>query len=142
MSDKPDVLMPVILPKLARDRLAESFNVVKLWEAADREATLARVAPTLRFIATGVPILAEGMSCPIDATFLARFPKLEIVANLGVGYDNVDAGAAAARGVVVTNTPDVLTDETADTAFGLLLCAARQFPQADRYLREIGRAHV
>ena len=132
---KPDVLMPVLLPQLVRDGLSEKFNVVKLWEATDREATLARIAPSLRYVATGVPILAEGMSCPIDAAFIARFPKLEIIANLGVGYDNIDAGAAAARKIVITNTPDVLTDETADTAFGLLLCAVRQFPQADRYLR-------
>lgn len=132
---KPDVLMPVKLPPLVGDRLAATFNVVKLWEEKAPETTLARLAPDLRYIATGAAILAEGMVYPIDATFMARFPKLEIVSNLGVGYDNIDARAAAGRGVIVTNTPDVLTDETADVAFGLLLCAVRQLPQADRYLR-------
>ena len=131
-----DLLMPVPLPPLAQEGLAKSFNLIKLWEERDPEATLAAIAPGLRFIATGVPILTEGVSYPISAALLARFPKLELVANLGVGYDNIDIAACAARGVVVTNTPDVLTEETADTAFGLLLCVIRQFPQADRYLRE------
>ena len=131
-----DLLRPVPLPPLAQEGLATSFNLIRLWEERDPEATLAAVAPGLRFIATGVPILTEGLSHPISAAFLARFPKLELVANLGVGYDNIDITACATRGVVVTNTPDVLTEETADTAFGLLLCVIRQFPQADRYLRE------
>ena len=133
--NKPVALLPVPLPRLALDGLAESFDVVRLWEATDLEAAIARVAPHARFIATAVPILADGVSRPIDATFMSRFPGLELIANLGVGYDNIDVAAAAARGVVVTNTPDVLTDETADTAIGLLLCAVRQLPQADRYLR-------
>ena len=132
---KPDVLLPVPMPPLVRDGLAARFNVVECAPGPGAETVLARVAPTLRFIATGVPILADGVSRPVDAAFIARFPKLEMIANLGVGYDNIDAKAAAARGIVVTNTPDVLTEETADTAFGLLLCATRQFPQADAYLR-------
>ena len=130
-----DLLTPVPLPPLVQEGLAKRFRLIKLWEEQDPEAVLAAIAPNLRFIATGVPILTEGVSRPIDAAFLARFPKLELVANLGVGYDNIDVAACAARGVVVTNTPDVLTEETADTAFGLLLCAIRQLPQADRYLR-------
>ena len=130
-----DLLMPVPLPPLVQEGLAKSFNLIKLWEERDPEGTLAGLAPGLRFIATGVPILADGVSYPISAAVMARFPRLELVANLGVGYDNIDAAACAARGVVVTNTPDVLTEETADTAFGLLLCVIRQFPQADRYLR-------
>ena len=132
---KPDVLMPVPLPASLGDGLARDFNVVRPFETPDPEATLARIAPTLRFIATGVPVIADGVSRPIDAAYMARFPRLELVANMGVGYDNIDATAAAARGVVVTNTPDVLTEETADAAFGLLLAVIRQLPQADRYLR-------
>jgi lactate dehydrogenase-like 2-hydroxyacid dehydrogenase len=129
------LLMPVPLPPLVREGLTRGFHLIRLWEEADPEAALAAIAPDLRFIATGAPILADGVSRPIDAAFLARFPRLELVANLGVGYDHIDVEACAARGVIVTNTPDVLTEETADTAFGLLLCAVRQFPQADRYLR-------
>jgi lactate dehydrogenase-like 2-hydroxyacid dehydrogenase len=130
-----DVLMPVPLPPLVREGLQKTFRVATLWDAADPEALLQSIAPTLRFLATGVPILAEGRSYPITEAVLARFPKLEVIANLGVGYDNIDIAAAARRGIVVTNTPDVLTEETADTAFGLLLCAVRQLPQADAYLR-------
>ncbi|MBR7517916.1 2-hydroxyacid dehydrogenase, partial [Mycobacterium tuberculosis] len=69
-----------------------------------------------------------------DAGLIAQLPALEIVANFGVGYDSVDVQAAGARGVVVTNTPDVLTEEVADTAFGLLLMTARGLSASERYL--------
>jgi lactate dehydrogenase-like 2-hydroxyacid dehydrogenase len=130
-----DVLMPVPLPLPVREGLAKSFRVVTLWDAAEPDVLLAEVAPRLRYLATGVPILAEGRSYPITEAVLEKLPGLQIIANLGVGYDNIDVAAAARRGIVITNTPDVLTDETADTAFGLLLCAVRQLPQADAYLR-------
>lgn len=71
----------------------------------------------------------------IDDTLLARLPKLAIISNFGVGYDHIDVAAAAKRGIVVTNTPDVLTEEVADTTVGLLLCTVRELPQAERYLR-------
>jgi lactate dehydrogenase-like 2-hydroxyacid dehydrogenase len=71
----------------------------------------------------------------IDAEFVELFPRLEVVSSFGVGYDHVDAATLAKRGIVVTYTPDVLTDEVADLALGLLIAAARQLPQADRYLR-------
>ena len=67
--------------------------------------------------------------------FMKRFPKLQIISSFGVGYDHIDAKAAAAHGVIVTNTPEVLTEEVADTALGLLLCTVREFPQSERYLR-------
>jgi lactate dehydrogenase-like 2-hydroxyacid dehydrogenase len=67
--------------------------------------------------------------------FMRRFPKLQIISSFGVGYDHIDAKAAAAHGVIVTNTPEVLTEEVADTAIALLLCTVREFPQAERYLR-------
>ena len=130
-----DVLMPVPLPPLVRSGLARSFRVVTLWDAPNPDELIAQLAPRLRYLATGVPILAEGMSYPITEAVLARFPKLEVIANLGVGYDNIDVAAAVKRRITITNTPDVLTEETADTAFGLLLCAVRQLPQADAYLR-------
>src|SRR5246127_2074438 len=68
-------------------------------------------------------------------TFMRRFPKLQIISSFGVGYDHIDAKAAAAHGVIVTNTPEVLTEEVADTALGLLLCTVRELPQAERHLR-------
>jgi lactate dehydrogenase-like 2-hydroxyacid dehydrogenase len=130
-----DVLMPVPLPQSIRDGLQARFRVVTLWDAADPAAKLAEIAPRLRYLATGVPILAEGQAYPVTDAVLAQLPNLRVIANLGVGYDKIDIAAAARRGIVVTNTPDVLTDETADTAMGLLLCAVRQLPQADAYLR-------
>ncbi|MEF8798515.1 MAG: D-glycerate dehydrogenase [Candidatus Bipolaricaulota bacterium] len=72
----------------------------------------------------------------IDAEVLESCPDLEIVANLGVGYDNIDVEAATERGVMVTNTPGVLTETTADLSFGLLLAAARRIPEADSFVRE------
>ncbi len=71
----------------------------------------------------------------IDADFVELFPRLEVVASFGVGYDHVDAATLAKRGIVVTHTPDVLTGEVADLALGLLIATVRQLPQADGYLR-------
>src|SRR3974390_2743776 len=70
-----------------------------------------------------------------DARTLARFPKLEIVASFGVGYDHVDAAYARDHKIMVTNTPDVLTEEVADIAMGLLISTLREFIKADKYLR-------
>lgn len=74
----------------------------------------------------------------IDAALLERAPKLRIVANYAVGYDNVDLAACAARGIAVTNTPGVLTEATADLAFGLLLATARRIAEGDRLVRRGG----
>ena len=70
-----------------------------------------------------------------DSTTLAKFPKLEIVSSFGVGYDHIDANYARDHNIMVTNTPDVLTEEVADIAMGLLICTLREFVKADRYLR-------
>jgi len=71
----------------------------------------------------------------VDEALMARLPRLEIIANFGVGYDTVDAEAAARRGVIVTHTPDVLNDEVADLTLALLLAAVRLIPQADAFVR-------
>jgi glyoxylate reductase len=71
----------------------------------------------------------------IDEALLARAPRLRIVANVAVGYDNIDVAACRARGIVVTNTPGVLTEATADLAFSLLLAAARRVAEGDRLVR-------
>ena len=82
----------------------------------------------------------NGLICLLNdeifAEVLDSCPDLEIVANLGVGYDNIDVEAATERGVMVTNTPGVLTETTADLSFGLLLAAARRIPEADSFVRE------
>ena len=91
-------------------------------------AALAELAPKLRGIA------ASGES-KVSAALIAQLPALEIISVMGVGYDGVDVAAAIARGVQVTHTPDVLNDDVADLAIGLMLSAARQLPAADRYVR-------
>jgi glyoxylate reductase len=82
---------------------------------------------------------ADGLLCllteRIDAALLAAAPKLRGVANYAVGYNNVDLAAAAARGVIVTNTPDVLTETTADLAFALMLATARRLVEGDTLVR-------
>jgi glyoxylate reductase len=82
----------------------------------------------------------EGLIClitdVIDDELLAACPELRVVANVAVGFNNVDVAAATRRGVVITNTPDVLTDTTADFAWTLLMATARRIVEADRYVRE------
>lgn len=126
----PEIVMTGPLMAYAADQLKERFVVHELWKAADRDAFLAEIAGRVRGVAAG------GGHARVDAALFDALPKLEIVSSFGVGYDHVDAAEAGRRGLVVTNTPDVLTDEVADLAIGLLLATVRQIPQVDRYLRE------
>ena len=71
----------------------------------------------------------------IDQSVIARAPKLRVIANCAVGYDNIDLAAATAAGIAVTNTPDVLTEATAELAFALLLAAARRLPEGEALIR-------
>ncbi|MFT3699422.1 MAG: D-glycerate dehydrogenase [Kofleriaceae bacterium] len=71
----------------------------------------------------------------IDQAVIARAPKLRVIANCAVGYDNVDVPAATRAGIAVTNTPDVLTEATAELAFALMLTAARRIPEGERVMR-------
>jgi lactate dehydrogenase-like 2-hydroxyacid dehydrogenase len=116
---------------LIEQQLQAAFEVHRLQEAADRESFLRALAPKVSAVCTG-----GHTGVAVDDAFMARFPHLKIVGNFGVGYDSVDAAAAARRGVVVTNTPDVLTEEVADTALGLLLMTVRELSRAERWLRE------
>jgi glyoxylate reductase len=79
--------------------------------------------------------LVPMLSVPVDAALLEQAERLKIVANYAVGFNNVDLQAAERLGIWVTNTPDVVTDATADMAMGLLLAAARQIPEGERQLR-------
>ncbi len=106
--------------------LETGCTVYKAVDAADRDAFVAQHSQ-VRAIAC-----AQGL---MSASLLEHFPKLEIISNFGVGYDNVDVKYAAAHDIIVTNTPEVLTEEVADTALGLLLCTVRELPQSDRYVR-------
>lgn len=116
-------MMPLIM-----EGLASAFTLHTLPATDQRDAFLAEVGPRIRGVATGG-------HARVDGAFLQKLPKVEIVANFGVGYDTVDAAWAGQHGIIVTNTPDVLTEEVADTALGLLLMTLRELPQAERWLR-------
>jgi D-3-phosphoglycerate dehydrogenase len=76
----------------------------------------------------------------VNKEVLDQAPRLRVIANVGVGYDNIDVAACTARRILVTNTPDVLTEATADLSFALLMAVARRIVESDRYVRE-GRWH-
>ena len=127
--DKADVVMFGPKPIIEDALTNAGLHLHKAWAAPDLEAFIASIAPKVRAIAA---VAGHG---PVNGALMARFPKLEIVSSFGVGYDHIDAKWAGAHGVIVTNTPDVLNEEVADTALGLLLCTVRHLPQAERYLR-------
>lgn len=79
--------------------------------------------------------IVSGVFDPVDSAVIEAAPELKVVSNCAVGYDNIDVAAATRRGVVVTNTPGVLTETTADLAFALLLASARRVAEGDRYVR-------
>lgn len=123
---KIPVLVPGNLNSHARRRVSETFQLLDMQSSAPADVT-DEIAAAARGIASMTTISAE---------FIDKLPHLEIIANFGVGYDAVDAGHAARRGVVVTNTPDVLTEEVADTTIGLLLNTVRELSAAEKYLRD------
>lgn len=127
--ERPDVLLVGKEKSVIMEGLASKVNLHKLLDAKDKEAFLKSVADKIGAIA--VTYTNE----PINPDFMRRFPKLEQVSSFGVGYDHVDAKWAGEHGIIVTNTPEVLNEEVADTALGLLLCTVRELPQAERYVR-------
>ena len=127
--EKAEVLLVGMPKKLIVDGLSAAFKVHVLAEGKDADTQIAEVGPRIRGAAvTGAPHKLMG-------ELTARCPGLEMIASFGVGYDNIDVKYAVSHGITVTNTPDVLTEEVADTALGLLLCTVREFPQAERFLR-------
>ncbi|WP_114948219.1 2-hydroxyacid dehydrogenase [Microvirga calopogonii] len=127
---RTDILMTAPMNPVVIDALEKVFTLHRLWEQNDKEAFLKEFGPRIRGVATST------LFGRVDSTLLDRLPNAEIVSSFGVGYDNVDAEAAAKRNIIVTNTPGVLDDEVADLTLGLLLATLRKIPQADRYLRE------
>jgi lactate dehydrogenase-like 2-hydroxyacid dehydrogenase len=125
-----DVLVPVEgIAKISGD-IESRVNLHRLWQAPDREAALARLAPNIK------AVIATSHLAVVDAALIRRLPNLQIVASFGVGYDHIDAAFAGERGVIVTHTPGVLDDEVADIAMALTIATVRELPQAERYLRE------
>jgi lactate dehydrogenase-like 2-hydroxyacid dehydrogenase len=126
--DRPEVLTAARLWAPMMEALHGAFQVHDRLHDTD-PAAFAAVAPRIRAIA------GSGES-KVPRELIARLPALEIISVFGVGYDGVDVAAARERGIAVTHTPNVLNDEVADLALGLMLAVARRIPQADRYIRE------
>lgn len=116
------------LPPTLLARLASRYELVTLAEQTDPEAFVAAQGARFEAVVTSAAIGA-------DAALLARLPNLKVVSSFGVGLDKLDVAALRRRGVAVGYTPDVLNDCVADTAFGLLIDAARGFSAADRFVR-------
>lgn len=125
---KIDILAPGALPETSAETLRERFACHRAHGSEEVDDILAETAGRIRG-------MARGGHFNVDRALLDRMPKLEIIANFGVGYDGIDLKRCAERGIVVTNTPDVLTEEVADTALGLLLMTVRELSAAERHLR-------
>ncbi|MFT4251751.1 MAG: 2-hydroxyacid dehydrogenase [Caulobacter sp.] len=126
---KPDILQLKALSPQLEAGLEAAYAVHRPYRAADPDALIEDVAPNIRGLVTG-----GDLGVP-DALW-DRLPALEIVAVHGVGLDKVDLPRAAARGVAVTTTPGVLTEDVAELAIGLWLSLSRRMVSADRYVRE------
>jgi lactate dehydrogenase-like 2-hydroxyacid dehydrogenase len=117
---------PLYGPTMAQ--LDAAYTVHRYWEAADKPALLKQIADSCTAVAT-----SGGHG--IKADVIKALPKLKIVSSFGVGYDTTDTAACVAAGVKVTNTPDVLTDCVADTAWALILSTVRRTAFNDRFVR-------
>ncbi|KAG0578197.1 hypothetical protein M758_4G004500 [Ceratodon purpureus] len=127
---KPHVLMMTMLMPYLRDSLESKFNVLPLWEHnSNKDEYLTSVADSVRAVVTSTGSV-------VDKKLLEKLPKVEIVSSFSVGLDKVDIEYCKERGIVATNTPDVLTDDCADLAIALLLATMRQICSADRYVRK------
>jgi len=126
-TERIEVLTVSHLAPAVMERLRATYRVYERTHESD-PSSFTSAAPRIRAIA------ATGES-KISRELIARLPALEIISVFGVGYEGVDVAAASERGVVVTHTPDVLNDEVADLAMGLVLAVSRRLIEADRYVR-------
>ncbi len=126
---KPKVYVTRLLPDEAMERI-RSFCDTKVWEG--------EVPPGRQVLLEHVRDV-EGLLClltdKVDAELMNKAPKLRVVSNYAVGYDNVDVVEATRRGIIVTNTPEVLTETAADLAFALMMAAARRIVEGDKLVR-------
>ena len=127
---RPTVYVSRIIPEPALEIIRAAAEM-RMWDREDvpppRDVLLREVA--------GCDGLLSLLTDRIYDALLARAPRLRVVGNMAVGYDNIDVDAATRRGVLISNTPDVLTETTADFAFALLMAAARRMVEADAFTR-------
>ena len=125
---KPDIIFTGKGHAATQATLEQDFSAHKLFEAQDKEKFLRELAPRVRGLATFGPM-------PVNGALMDKLPKLEIIANFGVGVDAINLDDAKARRIIVTNTPDVLNECVADTAIALVLNTLRKLPQSEAYTR-------
>ena len=125
----PKVFITRPLPSLAVERIATRCD----WKMNPEDVPLEplQLAEACREVEG---LVASGAR--VSEEVLEQAPRLRVIANVGVGYDNIDVAACTRRRILVTNTPDVLTETTADLAFALLMAVARRLVESDRYVRE------
>ncbi|HVE89917.1 MAG TPA: 2-hydroxyacid dehydrogenase [Burkholderiaceae bacterium] len=126
---KPEVLLVAPIYKPAQTKLEATYTTHSLLNVSDRAAVISRVAPRIDVVVT------SGGGAGIQRALMEQLPQLKLIACFSVGLDSVDLAAARERGIAVTNTPDVLTDDVADLAIGLMLATARRRAAADRFVR-------
>jgi lactate dehydrogenase-like 2-hydroxyacid dehydrogenase len=126
---KPELLLVSPLPPRVVDALKDDFVLHDYYGAENRQAMLKEVGARVQ------AFVSHASAGKADAAMMDAAPNLKLIANWGVGYDRVDVEAAKERGVIVTNTPDVLTECCADQALALILASARRVAEGDRYVR-------
>lgn len=128
-SEKIDLLIYGPMRPILENGFSDQYVV----HSAETRADLERLTPDTAARLRGMAVTYHTVAANKES--LARFPKLEMIASFGVGYDHIDTAYAREHNIIVTNTPDVLTEEVADVAMGLLISTLREFVKADRYVR-------
>ncbi len=121
---KPKIILYSDIKDEIRKELEDACEVI--FVHMDDECFVEKVAP---FLSEVEGIIGDGLT--IDRSMIERIPNLKVVSNISVGYDNLDIEAINEQGIVATNTPEVLTETTADLMFTLIMCAARKVTQLD-----------
>ncbi|MBB5575810.1 MULTISPECIES: 2-hydroxyacid dehydrogenase [Rhizobium] len=127
--EKPAILQVGPYPQWDQEPLDAAFRVHRYFEAADKTAFLAEVGPSIRAIATRGELGA-------NRAMIEACPSLELISVYGVGFDAVDLNACRERGIRVTNTPDVLTNDVADLGVAMMLCQSRGMLGAETWVRD------
>jgi lactate dehydrogenase-like 2-hydroxyacid dehydrogenase len=125
---QPDIIVTASLPPFLYDPLKTDYRCHDYAASADKSALLAGEGARMRG-------LVQGGGTVTPTTLLDALPKLEIISVFGVGYDGVPVDYCKQRGIKVTNTPDVLTDDVADVALGLIMMTGRGFARLERFVR-------
>ncbi|KAL5072683.1 hypothetical protein RYX36_011667 [Vicia faba] len=121
------LLVAQVMPYLEQE-LTKRYNLLRIWDFPQKSTLLSQHAPSIRAV-----VGSSGAGA--DSEFIDSLPKLEIVSSFSVGVDKIDIDKCKEKGIRVTNTPDVLTDEVADLAIGLILTLLRRICECDRFVR-------